>query len=983
MKSLTPNSISLVGSKKLVMWIVSGLGVCAVIRNRKSQVRSSVQSRSRIEVKRKFFSRVAIFAVLLSSFSFVVSPTVPASAAVPPDGTYECSSGIKDAGTPAYTITNGQIDNQSGRLCSGPLTIAPGVTGIASDAFLTSSITSVVIPNTVIRIEPSAFDQSNLSSITFESESQLNYIGWFAFYGTAITQLTLPNSLQTIDFNAFKSTQLNSLTIPDSIVSLGEDVFAGTSSLSEYCYNGSLDQTALEYAGLGGKTKTCVETPALPTTASFDCPLGGGTYEVEAGVLTETTGECGGELVLHSSVATINGYALQGFKGTKLTIPATVLEILGSPFAYVPATLTAIDVDPANQNYSSIDGVLFDKNATELIAYPSGKSDVAYTIPATVERMRYYGFAGPKQYLTIVSIPDTVIDIGDQMFYGATGLTTVAIGSGVSSIGVQAFVSASDLTTISVSDSNQTYTSIDGVLYDKSITQLVAYPAGKADVTYIAPNTVTSTDYNIFAYSGNLITVDLSSIAILGGQAFEYPSSIEEIIFGDELTALASNTIIGASSLKRVTFGSGLTTIGENAFTGGSNLSCVIYTGTNTSVQGYVFPNNVVPVANSALCPNENVSTPTHPLQPAYYPFGPQLDVSSNSVLNGGWELCWSGPYNGFAKFSEFLSDCTGEYILYTGWEGISANPETIPDTFAVLAAGPRSEVFRDTTNVSTWTVTEANGSYWSFGDDRQATGRNAVGFSDASTGQPPLEGSPCFDGALSICWHSAPTLTYWDVNQAPSWGTDEAGLSPGWSLNGLALLGQSPSDGGANYTRAIFQSASSAGGSSGGVDSTVQSNTELEKAAREVLIAEAQVALNAAIAKGETITIQLLRAADLFGATNQNITAINADIALLSAEQKQDFMAIRKVVIKHATVDAVASKRTVTFSQLVETGITTQQEGVASSVIMRALSALPGDQIDTVAKINKAITEALAAHQMRKDRIKAVSDRTAARNLG
>jgi len=162
--------------------------------------------------------------------------------------------------------------------------------------------------------------------------------------------------------------------------------------------------------------------------------------------------------------------------------------------------------------------------------------------------------------------------------------------------------------------------------------------------------------------------------------------------------------------------------------------------------------------------------------------------------------------------------------------------------------------------------------------------------------------------------------------------------------------------------------------------------NAQLEAAAREARlaeIAEAQIALKEAIVKGGALTTQLLNSAELLGSTDKNIAAINADIALLSAEQKQDFMAIRKVVIKHATVDAVASKRTVAFSQLVETGITTQQEGVARSIIMRALRALPSDQLDTVAKINKAINEALAAHKMRKDRIKAVSDRTAARNLG
>jgi hypothetical protein len=277
------------------------------------------------------FVRVVLPLVLAASV--LTSGTVPASAAVPTDGSYKCSSGIKDAGTPAYTITNGQIDNSSGRSCAGPLTIAPGVTGIGIDAFLTSTITSVVIPNTVTRIEPSAFDQSNLSSITFESGSQLNYIGWFAFYGTAITELILPNSLQTIDFKAFKFTQLNSVTIPDSIVSLGEDVFADTSSLIQYCYNGSLNQTALNYAGLSGKTKTCASTPAFTLSSSSE---------------TRTVNTAATGFTINSTGGTIASFSISPSSPAGMSFNTTTGAFTGTPTSVASATAYTVTATNAS-----------------------------------------------------------------------------------------------------------------------------------------------------------------------------------------------------------------------------------------------------------------------------------------------------------------------------------------------------------------------------------------------------------------------------------------------------------------------------------------------------------------------------------------------------------------------------------------------------------------------------------------------------------
>jgi hypothetical protein len=188
---------------------------------------------------------------------------------------------------------------------------------------------------------------------------------------------------------------------------------------------------------------------------------------------------------------------------------------------------------------------------------------------------------------------------------------------------------------------------------------------------------------------------------------------------------------------------------------------------------------------------------------PAYYPYGPQENVLASTVTDGGWQLCWSGPYNGFAKFSVIQSQCTGKYLMYAGWAGISTDPETLPREIRLLAAAPRTAVFHVTASTKHLDATYSNGSGWYFGDDRNAESKG-VGFGSATS---MWDGRPCGDSVLGLCWHSAPNLVYWDPANAPSWGTEEPGLSPGWSLAGTNFLGQNPNDGvGANYTRAIFQ---------------------------------------------------------------------------------------------------------------------------------------------------------------------------------
>ena len=94
-------------------------------------------------------------------------------------------------------------------------------------------------------------------------------------------------------------------------------------------------------------------------------------------------------------------------------------------------------MDALNSVYSSVDGVLFNKNQTTLIQCPGGKAG-SYTIPNSVTSIGDCAFVDCTS-LTSVTIPNSVTSIGDEAFSGCTSLTNVTIPNSVTSIGDEAF----------------------------------------------------------------------------------------------------------------------------------------------------------------------------------------------------------------------------------------------------------------------------------------------------------------------------------------------------------------------------------------------------------------------------------------------------------------------------------------------------------------------------------------------------------------
>ena len=105
-----------------------------------------------------------------------------------------------------------------------------------------------------------------------------------------------------------------------------------------------------------------------------------------------------------------------------------------------------------NQSYCSEDGVLFNKDKTELIQYPSKKADKQYVIPSSVTSIGDNAFYGCSS-LTSIEIPSSVTSIGNGAFSRCSSLTSIEIPEGVTSIRNGAFSGCSSLTSIDIPNS--------------------------------------------------------------------------------------------------------------------------------------------------------------------------------------------------------------------------------------------------------------------------------------------------------------------------------------------------------------------------------------------------------------------------------------------------------------------------------------------------------------------------------------------------
>lgn len=283
---------------------------------------------------------------------------------------------------------------------------------------------------------------------------------------------------------------------------------------------------------------------------------------------------------------------------TSIDIPASVTSIHYRTFEFC-GKLESINVNKNNKYFTSVDGVLYNKNKTKLVRYPESKRDESLVIPSTVKVINKDAFYS-CDYIKNVTIPNSVTTMEYNAFFHCDELVNVKMGNSVvtmdsfsccnklkslyipktcKKIDTPFAYSNSNITGITVHKDNKYFSSSKGVLYNKDKTILYKYTSGSKNSSFEIPNTVKEVDTSAFSNSKNLQSIKIpNTVETLGNCAFEGCSKLKSVRVPNKVTWL-SRTFLDCYNLESISLPSSLYEFESRDIKGCDNLKEIVFRG--------------------------------------------------------------------------------------------------------------------------------------------------------------------------------------------------------------------------------------------------------------------------------------------------------------------------------------------------------------------------------------------------------------------
>lgn len=315
------------------------------------------------------------------------------------------------------------------------------VTWIGSQAFAyCSAITSVTIPNSVTTIGHGAF--SNCYALAYVNiPISVTDIWSQAFCNCAsLTSIEIPNSVLEIGDSAFSNCiALVSIDIPDSVKIINTGAFDGCIALSSVNIGSSVDEEALSNSRLLFCSSSVANFHVSENNPHF-CSANEAIYSKDKTKLYRLAPKQeGGHFNIPNSVTTIGNSAFRNCTAlTSVTIPNSVTTIEHDAF-WGCDMLVSVDIPESVIEIGSS-------------AFYGCSSLTEITIPNSVTNVSWHAF-GNCTALAYINIPNSVVEIGSGAFYFCKSLVSVAIGNSVKTINPSAFASCTSLTQIEFPES--------------------------------------------------------------------------------------------------------------------------------------------------------------------------------------------------------------------------------------------------------------------------------------------------------------------------------------------------------------------------------------------------------------------------------------------------------------------------------------------------------------------------------------------------